>query len=213
MTAELHWFPMLTDKWLSSPAISRMLPEQEGAYLRLLIVAWGDGGQEPSLPADAGELAVASRLGSRWRKLGPLVREQFKERDGRLFNTKLSKVWREQQQKHAVAVVKGGKGGKKKAENAKLRASSATSPSSGQVAEYPHNHLAEPLATENSEGTLVGPTDPTSSPPATALALEAPRTPEPREMDESGTSSAPTTLGAELEKFAQNIIPMHRKRA
>ncbi|HLJ20061.1 MAG TPA: DUF1376 domain-containing protein, partial [Stellaceae bacterium] len=107
--AELHWFPLYASDWLTSAAISAMLPEQEGAYLRLLIQAWGDGSEEPSLENDDRKLAAWSRLGRRWRALGAAVRAQFVEREGRLYNPKLSAVWREQQDKHHAAVAKATK--------------------------------------------------------------------------------------------------------
>lgn len=78
----LHWFPFETADWLANPSVARMLPEQEGALLRLLFLAWGDGSKEPSLPASDRDLAAMSRLGTRWRRLGGLIREQFRDRDG-----------------------------------------------------------------------------------------------------------------------------------
>jgi uncharacterized protein YdaU (DUF1376 family) len=113
--AELYWFPAFVADWLGSSAISMMLPEQEGAYWRLLNLAWGNGAVEPSLPDDDDALAQMSRLGKRWAKLGPLVRAQFKSRGGRLYNAKLSGVWHDQQEKHEKAVVRASAGGKAKA--------------------------------------------------------------------------------------------------
>lgn len=131
MNAELFWFPFFAADWLSSPAIGRMLPEQEGAYIRLLSFAWGAGDVEPSLPDDADELAAMSRLGKRWGKLGVLVRAQFSEKDGKLYNKKLSGVWREQQHKHATASAKASAGGRASAAKraAKVSASSSTTSS------------------------------------------------------------------------------------
>ncbi len=88
--AELPWFPMYARHWLSGEGPAMMLPEQEGAFIRLLCVAWGDGLKEPSVPDDDKSLAELSRLRSRWKKHGPLVREQFTARDGRLYNAFLS---------------------------------------------------------------------------------------------------------------------------
>jgi uncharacterized protein YdaU (DUF1376 family) len=102
-----------------------MLPEQEGAFFRLLLVAWGKGIDEPSLAADDATLAVLSRLGKRWPKLGPLIREQFVERDGRLYNAKLSEVWAGQQVKHTNAVERGKLGGRPPKAKVKLSISSA----------------------------------------------------------------------------------------
>jgi uncharacterized protein YdaU (DUF1376 family) len=129
--ASLHWFPFDVAEWLSSPAVSMMLPEQEGAYLRLLLASWGKGDVEPSLPTDQAQLAQLSRLGARWRKLGHLVIEQFEERNGRLVNAKLAAVWWAQQEKHAIAVKKASAGGKAKA--AKRRATSTASSSASST--------------------------------------------------------------------------------
>ncbi len=122
MTAELHWFPFFVKDWLSSPARMAMLPEQRGAYFDLLAIAWGNGEQEPFLPNDDATLSALSGLGRRWRKLGPLVRAQFTDRDGCLYNAKLSSVWFKQHDKHERAVQRAAAGGR-----AKARHKSATS--------------------------------------------------------------------------------------
>lgn len=128
--ANLPWFPTFANEWLSSPAISMMLPEQEGAFIRLLCLSWGKGDVEPSLPSDAATLAQMSRLGARWKKLGPLILDQFEVRNGRLVHAKLVTTWWQQQEKHAVTVRKASAGGKAKA--AKQRAS-GSAPSTPQA--------------------------------------------------------------------------------
>lgn len=127
--AQLHWFRFYVKDWLSSPAVARMLPEQRGAYITLLSLAWGDGDSEPSLPDEAAALAQLSGLGARWRRLGPLVRDQFVARDGQLYNAKLSAVWREGQERHEVFVERGRKGGKAKADKKAAATPSSTSSS------------------------------------------------------------------------------------
>lgn len=131
--AELHWFPVFVADWLTSDEITLMLPEQEGAFFRLLLRAWGKGVAEPSIPSDDASLATLSRLGKRWGKLGPLIRAQFEERDGRLYNAKLSEVWNEQQTKHGQAVVRGQNSAKARAD--KRQTVSRQSPDSGQQLE------------------------------------------------------------------------------
>lgn len=113
--AELPWFPMYARDWLSGEGTSMMLPEQEGAFIRLLCVAWGDGSAEPSLPTDDKALAQITRLGARWKRLGGLVRAQFIERDERLYNPKLSGVWSEQRERSQRLAENGRKGGRAKA--------------------------------------------------------------------------------------------------
>lgn len=134
MSAELHWFPIYVTDWMTSSAISAMTPEQEGVYFRLLLVAWGDGSREPYLEADDQKLAAWSRLGARWKKVGGPVRAEFIERDGRLYNVRLSEIWAEQQAKHESTVARASAGGKAKAakHGKKGRASStATGSASG----------------------------------------------------------------------------------
>jgi uncharacterized protein YdaU (DUF1376 family) len=145
MSAELPWFPVFVADWLGSTAISMMLPEQEGAYWRLLNLSWANGNDEPSLPSDDAALGQMSRLGSRWRKLGPLVRAQFVERDGKLYNERLSAVWRDQQEKHAMIVAKASAGGRAKAA---LRR--ATSGAPGSAPSTPEE-LPQGMPIQNSE--------------------------------------------------------------
>lgn len=104
--AELHWFPFFTKDWLASDARALMTHEQRGVYLDLLARAWGDGAAEPSLPSSDAALATISELGARWKKVGVEIRAQFVERDGKLYNEKLSDVWKSQQEKHGKAVEK-----------------------------------------------------------------------------------------------------------
>lgn len=202
--AELHYFSFYAPDWLSSPSILAMLPEQEGAFIRLLATAWGNGDAEPSLPDDNRALASMSRLGAKWKKLGPAIRAQFTERDGKLYNAKLSEVWHKGQKAHALAVTRGKNGAAKRWKDY------------GRTIDQP---LDEPIAgtvdsewQSDPEGTLVAPTEPTSSPPAKALALEAPRPPEPRLMADNGTTAEPSTIGEVIADFQQRF-PRHRRPA
>lgn len=163
MTAELHWFPFFSKDWLSSPVRAAMLPEQRGAYIDLLSYAWGSGDAEPSLASDEAQLAAQSGLGGRWRKLGSLVRAQFEERDGRLYNAKLSEVWTEQQKKHAQAIVRGQKGGKARADKGKNN----SRPTRDSLKQSESEEAVEP----GPKGPRVLP----ASAPAGALALEGAR--------------------------------------
>ncbi len=122
----LHWFPFFPQQYLSSPAVQAMLPEQQGAYWKLLALSWGNGDECPSLPADDASLAALSGLQKRWKTLGPLVRAQFDEVNGRLWNEKLSAVWQEQQSKHERASQRGKTGGRAKAAKGKHSSSTST---------------------------------------------------------------------------------------
>lgn len=144
--AVLHWFPVYFSRWLASKAVSGMLPEQEGAFFRLLCIAMGDGTQEPHLDDDDDALALQSRLGDRWGKLGAKVRKQFTKRDGKLYNEVLSEVWKAQQAKHKNAVNRGKKGGRKK--------TSLSSALANPVVEPKQEVKQQPLTLKGSSTTL-----------------------------------------------------------
>lgn len=161
--ADLHWFPFFAKDWLSSPARMAMKPAQRGAYIDLLAFAWGNGASEPCLDPDPTILASLSGLGRDWTRLSPLVLAQFTERDGLLYNTKLSQIWHDQQSAHSVAVEKGRKGGMARAARRKPSSSPATA-----------QGIAEGKQSE-SERLLVEPAALTSMSPPLALCAEAPR--------------------------------------
>ncbi len=164
--AELYWFPFFCKDWLSSPARAAMLPEQRGAYIDLLAYAWGNGDDPPCLPSDDATLAGMSGLGARWKKLGALIRSQFAEVDGSLFNAKLTEVWNEQQAKHTTAVERGRNGGRVKAAKRKLLSSPT------RVEGVDSAYQSEPEeAVEAPIGLLP------ASAPVGALALEGARAP------------------------------------
>src|SRR5262249_53485961 len=84
-------FQFYANDWLSSPRIMLMSAAQEGAYIRLLCIAWND--PDCSLPDDDEQLAILSRLGEGWFNGGStLVRKCFNqhpEKPGRLVNLRL----------------------------------------------------------------------------------------------------------------------------
>ena len=176
VVAELPWYPMFASDWLSSRAIAQMLPEQEGAYIHLLNLAWGDGSAEPCLPIDDSELAHMSRLTTRWKKLGALVRAQFEERDGNLYNAKLSAVWKNQQEKHAGIVAKAKAGGTASAAKRKAKGATkggASSPTTGsttgttQGSANTDSLASEPYGSEEQETTAsAAPAPEGAAPPA-----------------------------------------------
>lgn len=96
-------FQFYPGDWLSSPHVTLMTPEQEGAYIRLLCYAWAD--PDCSIPDDDEILAKLSRLGEGWFKGGSsVVRKCFEphpEIAGKLVNLRLLKerkkqeIWRE----------------------------------------------------------------------------------------------------------------------
>jgi uncharacterized protein YdaU (DUF1376 family) len=103
-------FQFYPDDWLGSSAIAMMLPEQEGAYIRLLAICWGS--PRLAIPNDPDRLAVMSRLNGRWKDLGPQVLSCFEphpiDGEGWLTNTKLIQV-RHRTMVRADAGSEGGK--------------------------------------------------------------------------------------------------------
>jgi len=101
-------FLLYVDDWLSSTAIELMTAAEERGYLRLLMHAWK--AEDCGLPNDHATLARLSKLGRAWRgKSGAVVRAQFTERDGRLFNDRLS---REREHQQSVRQSRGDAGRK-----------------------------------------------------------------------------------------------------
>lgn len=96
-------FQFYPGDWLSSPQVTLMTPEQEGAYIRLLCYAWAD--PDCSIPDDDEVLAKLSRLGEGWFNGGSTVlRKCFQphfNQPGKLVNLRLleerkkQKEWRE----------------------------------------------------------------------------------------------------------------------
>src|SRR5689334_9245019 len=144
-----------------------MLPEQRGAYIDLLAYAWGSGDVMPCLDNDEAKLASMSGLGTRWKKLGALVRAQFDEVEGKLYNAKLTEVWTEQQIKHGRAIARASAGGKAKA---RKRGASSTEQVGDENRLYGRDRELEE-AVEAPKGLLP------ASAPVGALALEGARAP------------------------------------
>ena len=106
-------FQFYASDWLGSTRIALMTPEQEGVYIRLLAHAWAD--DDCSLPADDRSLALLSRLGARWRKVGRAILDCFEthpERPDRLINRKLWDVRQYVYERRA----RGANGGKRSAD-------------------------------------------------------------------------------------------------
>lgn len=124
--------------WLASEARATMTLEQQGAYRNLLDHAWLN---DPpcTLPTDHRVLAMFSGLGDRWPEVGVPLLEWFVEKQGRLVNERLQKVFKEAMRQLRQKKEAGKKGGLKSAEErakrGKQRSSDAQAP---QVAEGKH---------------------------------------------------------------------------
>ncbi len=106
---DLPWFPFFANDWLSSTDIELMSNAEEGAYVRLLCHEWN--APDCGLPNDDFELARLSRLGAKWKKSGPKLRQKFTLRGDRLFNDKLADLWRQAVDKSEAASRAGKKSG------------------------------------------------------------------------------------------------------
>lgn len=100
-------FLFYPDAWLSSGSIMLMSPAEEGAYIRLLALAWMT--EDASLPDDDEQLAILSRLGSQWKKSSRRIRKNFTSNgEGRLFNERLLEE-RQRLEQHRRASAEGGR--------------------------------------------------------------------------------------------------------
>jgi uncharacterized protein YdaU (DUF1376 family) len=103
-------FQFYPQDWLSSASISLMTPAEEGAYIRLLALAWLE--PDCGLPDDDAVLARLSRLKGAWaRGSGAKLRGQFRAEGGRLFNERLLRArddWLDYAAERAEAGRRGG---------------------------------------------------------------------------------------------------------
>ena len=107
-------FQFYANDWLSSTRIMLMTPAEEGAYIRLLAIAWNS--EDCSLPDDDEQLARLSRLGEAWFKgSSTVVRACFFSKGGRLYNARLlserkkQEEWRRKCRRGGIASGKARK--------------------------------------------------------------------------------------------------------
>lgn len=87
---------------------THLTTEEHGAYLLLLMAAWGSG--DCTLSNDERRLAALAKMPvNRWRKIAPTVLEFWSGDKGRLFQKRLRKEWayvnaKREQARHAVAI-------------------------------------------------------------------------------------------------------------
>jgi len=103
-------FQFYPNDWLSSTAITLMTPAEEGAYIRLLAIAWNS--EDCGLPDNDEQLAILSRLGEGWLKGGSTkIRKCFFVSGEKLFNKRLL----DERKKQEEWRKKSSEGGKKSA--------------------------------------------------------------------------------------------------
>lgn len=143
--SRLEYFPFFPKNWLSSPAITLMSPEEEGAYIRLLAHCWDS--EDCAIPGDDKSLAKLSRLGERWLSDGSaiaernLVRECFiahPTKPGWLTNKKLLETKEKILDSSNERVVAGRKGAKTRWKTQKEKESLSHS-----------SAIAQPIATDS----------------------------------------------------------------
>ncbi len=106
------YFPFYPDEWLGSPKVMLMTPAEEGAYIRLLAISWGN--ENCSLPDDDNELSILSRLGQEWfNGSGQKIRQNFTKNGTTIYNQKLRQV-KIKSKKMVFARKKAGMAGAKK---------------------------------------------------------------------------------------------------
>lgn len=99
-------FLFFVEDWLSSTAIKLMTAGEERGYLRLLLHSWKN--PDCGLPNDDRALAQLSELGDAWAAgSGAVLRREFIEKDGRLYNPRLLAERENQQQ---IRQVRSGAG-------------------------------------------------------------------------------------------------------
>lgn len=143
------WFPFYVEHWLTSQDIVLMGPAGEGAYIRLLALAWTQ--DDCGLPDDDEKLAILSRLGDDWHgRAGKLIREKFRVENGRLYNDRLLDEFAATNERMGLA----SKAGKASAEARKQRAGERSPNVGATSVERPHNESAtQPQPEQNRTNT------------------------------------------------------------
>jgi len=104
-------FQFYPNDWLGSPNIMLMTPVEEGAYIRLLAIAWNS--KDCGLPDDDNQLAILSRLGEHWfNGSGTNVKRMFNKRGDRLFNERLLQERKKQEERRKKCSEAGIQSGK-----------------------------------------------------------------------------------------------------
>lgn len=192
--ADLFWLPYDVAEW--EERTRELSLEQEGALMRLLRHAWRD--PDPCTIADS-DAAFDRALGSRWKKMMPLVRQHFtpvEGKPGRLRCEWLFALYQQQLAKHESYKERGKLGGRPKAP--------PKHPQKAQDKPQPKVELKAEVSTEHSQSSSEGNSSGSlrshrAIPPSPdgALALEAPRAAGEEPSTEPGVVSATDLQAAE----------------
>lgn len=110
----LPWFPLYAPDWLSSNTVNSLTYAQQGAFIRLLTIAWMD--ETCTVPNDIGK--IKKLLG--WVKsdgnLEPVLGcfKPYEGKPDRLYNVRLMKEFHESKEKkrHYIERAKKGAAGR-----------------------------------------------------------------------------------------------------
>ena len=112
MPPKFPWFPCYVSDWLGSTRIAAMTAAQEGAYHRLLCLAWSD--KECSLPSDRDALASMSKLPVEQLDTVLACFEPHPTIKKRIHNARLTEEWKKAEQYHQVRSNSGAIGALKR---------------------------------------------------------------------------------------------------
>jgi len=106
-------FQFYANDWLGSTQIMLMTPAEEGAYIRLLAIAWND--PDCCLPNDDEKLAKLSRLGEAWLNgSGAIIRKCFTVKGDKIYNERLLREKRKIEQFRKERSESGKRGAESK---------------------------------------------------------------------------------------------------
>lgn len=164
-------FQFFARDWLSSASVSLMTPAEEGAYVRLLALAWLE--PDCGLPDDDKVLAHLSRLGRRvWAKgSGATLRAQFRSEGGRLYNDRLLRCLSERDEYRAMKSEAGKRGNDKRWADRRRDIAEASQGDRRGIAACEVTGIAKAspsFSFSSSSSSTLSPPTPALSPPATS---------------------------------------------
>lgn len=180
-------FQMYPADWLGSLDIMTMTPAEEGAYFRLLCIAWLQ--DDCGLPDDDSILAHLSRLGDGW--LGApdssaiavpssaissaiKIRKKFVSENGRLYNARLLAEREKQEQNRQDKSDAGRKGAAKRwKQKSKTRSRRSNSSAMAEPKQSHGDAMILPMAKNSSSSSISSSNNPLYIPPVNGSILSA----------------------------------------
>jgi len=205
----IHSYPWYIADWRSSEAVMSMSLEERGLYREMLDHCWEAG----SLPADETILRKIAQVGEReWRRAWPKVRQQFHEREGRLWHPKVDEKWPGLEEWHRSRREAGRVGGLKRwgKFDDSLASSLATGSTTGSVNGSATSKPVAVLKPSSSSSSFTTTTTTTIQPPPTPPFPET-NTDETQTSPDSPSLVRPVVPAADtfLEGIARRIHDRH----